>query len=166
MRVTHRRSERSPARAGGDGAVQRPGGPGGYRPCGSMRARSFGRDPETVVDRAERLGEEPFSSETKYHDHRQPAGWADASTISRARRRSCWGCATADATERTRILAQVEQWAGEGLRPLGLAYRPPAARWRSTAAIPGWGWWPWKTRSARACASRSPWPSARASRSR
>ena len=34
------------------------------------------------------------------------------------------GMCDVDAQEQARVLAQVEQWAGEGLRLLGLAYRP------------------------------------------
>jgi Ca2+-transporting ATPase len=83
-------------------------------------------DPETVADRAERLGEEPFSSETKIMitTHR-----LDGQTFNylKGAPEIVLGMCEANATKRARILALVEQWAGEGLRPLGLAYSPPTS---------------------------------------
>jgi P-type Ca2+ transporter type 2C len=79
-------------------------------------------DPKDMADGSERLDEEVFSSETKYmiaghrllaHDYHFLKGAPEIVL------RMC--SVTVD--ERERILARVDEWAGEGLRLLGLAFR-------------------------------------------
>ena len=82
--------------------------------------------PQDLVDSSERLAEELFTSETKYMitavtgvslkgDHLNFLKGAPEIVLEM--------CGV-DQEERNRILAQVDEWAGEGLRLLGLAYRP------------------------------------------
>ena len=83
----------------------------------------LGADPQDVADRVERLGEELFSSETKFM---VTANRVDGQVVHylKGAPEIVLGMCDLDETERARVLAQVEQWAGEGLRLLGLAYRP------------------------------------------
>ncbi len=79
-------------------------------------------NPQELVDDSERLAEELFSSETKY-----------MSTYTRLNGERCdflkgapeivLGMSLVTAEAKQSILAQVDQWAGDGLRLLGLAYR-------------------------------------------
>ena len=80
-------------------------------------------DPQDMADRVERLGEELFSSETKFM---VTANRIDGQTIHylKGAPEIVLGMCTESEAEQARILAQVEQWASEGLRLLGLAYRP------------------------------------------
>jgi P-type Ca2+ transporter type 2C len=84
------------------------------------------RDPQELVDSSRRLAEELFTSETKYmitditsndlnNEHFFFLKGAPEIVLGM--------CRVAPA-ERDRVLAQVDEWAGEGLRLLGLAYRP------------------------------------------
>ena len=95
----------------------------------------LGQDPEALASHAERLEEEPFSSETKYM---AVTVRFDGETLEYAKGAPevILGLCRAPDHERARILAQVERWAGEGLKPLGLAYRPPGER----AAGAGYTW--------------------------
>jgi Ca2+-transporting ATPase len=86
--------------------------------CGQIEG-----DPQDMADRVERLGEELFSSETKY--------MVTANRVSdqvvhylKGAPEIVLGMCQVSHEEQARILAQVEQWAGEGLRLLGLAFRP------------------------------------------
>jgi Ca2+-transporting ATPase len=86
--------------------------------CGQIES-----DPQDMTDRVERLGEELFSSETKY--------MVTANRVSdqvvhylKGAPEIVLGMCQVSHEEQARILAQVEQWAGEGLRLLGLAFRP------------------------------------------
>ena len=80
-------------------------------------------DPQDLVDRAERLAVELFSSETKF--------MVTANRVEREKFNYLKGapeiilemCRLGEA-EKSGIRARVEEWAGEGLRLLGLAYRP------------------------------------------
>ncbi|MCJ7736439.1 MAG: cation-translocating P-type ATPase [Anaerolineae bacterium] len=83
----------------------------------------LGADPQDMADRVERLGEELFSSETKYM---VTANRVDGQTIHylKGAPEIVLGMCTESEAEQARIMAQVEQWAGEGLRLLGMAYRP------------------------------------------
>ncbi len=83
----------------------------------------LGSDPEALAGRAERMGEEPFSSETKFMITVDRLDGQAGSYLKGAPEIVLGMCAVS-AAERARILALVEQWAGEGLRPLGLAYGP------------------------------------------
>ena len=89
----------------------------------------LGGDPQEQADRAERLGEELFSSETKYMVtavRGAAAGGGDGQIIHylKGAPEIVLAMCTESEAGRAEILAQVEQWAGEGLRLLGLAYRP------------------------------------------
>jgi len=82
----------------------------------------LGRDPQDMASAAERVGEELFSSETKFMI---TANRVAGETIYylKGAPEIVLGMCSADDEARRRILLQVEQWAGEGLRLLGLAYR-------------------------------------------
>lgn len=83
-------------------------------------------DPQTLVEQSSRLGEELFSSETKYMSvacegtHFGPQG---RDLLKGAPEIVMGMCDMTDA-ERSDALALVDRWAGEGLRMLGLADRP------------------------------------------
>ena len=80
-------------------------------------------DPQEIADRWERLAEELFSSETKYMITVNRAGGQRIHYLKGAPEIVLGMCQVTPAGH-ARILAQVEQWAGEGLRLIGLAYRP------------------------------------------
>lgn len=80
-------------------------------------------DPQEMANGAERLGEELFSSETKFMIAANRVAGQTLHYLKGAPEIVLSMCGV-DEQERSRILAQVEQWAGEGLRLLGLAYRP------------------------------------------
>jgi len=86
----------------------------------------LGSDPQALADAAERLEEEPFSSETKYMITAHHVEGMAYNYLKGAPEVVLGFCHVSEA-ERARILAEVEQWAGDGLRPLGLAYRPQGA---------------------------------------
>ena len=81
------------------------------------------QDPDDFVAGTQRLAEEMFTSETKF---------MITATLVRGERVNLLkgapeivlGMCDLPSAERTRILAQVDAWAGEGLRLLGLASRP------------------------------------------
>ena len=79
-------------------------------------------DPQTLVEESQRLDEEMFTSETKFMitGHHLPDG--DYHFLKGAPEIVLNMCQINDG-ERQRILARIDQWAGEGLRLLGLAYR-------------------------------------------
>jgi len=81
--------------------------------------------PQAVVDASERLAEEPFSSECKFMVVAARLGAAARDYLKGAPEIVLGMCRASEA-ERAAILAEVEQWASEGLRPLGLAYRDAA----------------------------------------
>jgi len=83
-------------------------------------------DPQELANRAERLNEELFSSETKFMITANQIDGQYLDYLKGAPEIVLDMCQVTPA-ERTRILAQVEQWAGEGLRLLGLACRPQGA---------------------------------------
>jgi Ca2+-transporting ATPase len=80
-------------------------------------------DPQEVVDSADRMAEELFSSETKYMAVSSRMNGQIFDYLKGAPEIVLDMCTLAS-EERDRVLAQVEGWAGEGLRLLGLAYRP------------------------------------------
>lgn len=81
--------------------------------------------PQELVDSVERLGEELFSSETKYMI--TAAGshifQGEHHFFLKGAPEIVMGMCSLTALERARLLAQVDEWAGEGLRLLGLAFR-------------------------------------------
>jgi len=80
-------------------------------------------DPQLLYDRSERLAEEPFSSESKFMvtANRLDGG---AFNFLKGAPEIVLGMSQLTAAEQARILGLVDRWAGEGLRTLGLAYRP------------------------------------------
>ncbi len=80
-------------------------------------------DPQEMANGAERLGEELFSSETKFMITATRVAGQTMHYLKGAPE-IVLGMCNVNEQERGRVLAQVEQWAGEGLRLLGLAYRP------------------------------------------
>jgi Ca2+-transporting ATPase len=80
-------------------------------------------DPQDMADRAERLGVELFSSETKFMVTANRVAGQVVHCLKGAPEIVLRMCDVTE-EERARALAQVEGWAGEGLRLLGLAYRP------------------------------------------
>ncbi len=79
-------------------------------------------DPQALADRAQRLDEELFSSETKFMI---TANRLDDRTLDylKGAPEIVLGMCEVTADEQRRILGQVEEWALKGLRLLGLAYR-------------------------------------------
>jgi Ca2+-transporting ATPase len=80
------------------------------------------RDPQDLVDRSERLAVELFSSETKFMTAAHRVGSEKVNYLKGAPEIVLAMCHLGE-DEKNRILARVEEWAGEGLRLLGLAYR-------------------------------------------
>jgi len=79
-------------------------------------------DPQGIADGSERLDEELFSSETKFMITANRINGQSIDYLKGAPEIVLQMCQiTPD--ERAHILTQAEQWAGEGLRLLGLAYR-------------------------------------------
>ncbi len=83
-------------------------------------------DPQDLMLQSERLAEELFSSETKFMIVAQRIAGNTVHYLKGAPEIVLEMC---DATpqEREQVAERVEQWAGEGLRLLGLAYRPDGA---------------------------------------
>ncbi len=83
----------------------------------------LGGDPQEMAEHAERLGEELFSSETKFM---VTANCVDGQVIHylKGAPEIVLEMCIVSAEERACVLARVEQWAGDGLRLLGLACRP------------------------------------------
>jgi len=86
------------------------------------RAQMSG-DPQAVADRSERLTEELFSSETKFMATANNVDGQQFDYLKGAPETVLDMCQITP-EEGAHITAQVEQWAGEGLRLIGLAYRP------------------------------------------
>lgn len=83
------------------------------------------RDPQDLVDGCERLAEELFTSETKFMITAARLNGKVYNHLKGAPEIVLEMCQVS-AAERSSILAQVDEWAGEGLRLLGLAYRANA----------------------------------------
>jgi Ca2+-transporting ATPase len=79
-------------------------------------------DPQNVADRVERLGEELFSSETKFMITANRVDGQVIHYLKGAPEIVLEMCQVSEVDHRS-ILDRVEQWAGEGLRLIGLAYR-------------------------------------------
>jgi Ca2+-transporting ATPase len=83
-------------------------------------------DPQEMVDGAQRIEEELFTSETKYMitaitgNMFQGQGY----NFLKGAPEIVMGMCNISDTEKTRFLSLVDQWAGEGLRMIGMAYRP------------------------------------------
>ncbi len=78
------------------------------------------------MDGAQRLAEELFTSETKYMITAVTGAAlnGDGYNFLKGAPEIVLGMCQVSAEERWSILARVDEWAGEGLRLLGLAYRP------------------------------------------
>ncbi len=79
-------------------------------------------DPQELFDRSERLTVELFSSETKFMITANRVGGEKINYLKGAPEIVMSMCKVSPA-EKARFSALVDQWAGEGLRLLGLAYR-------------------------------------------
>jgi Ca2+-transporting ATPase len=83
-------------------------------------------DPKDLLDSSERLAEELFTSETKYMITAVTGVYFNAQNYNflKGAPEIVLGMCTASQEEQGKILSQVDEWASEGLRLLGLAYRP------------------------------------------
>ncbi len=81
------------------------------------------RDPQDLADASERLAEDLFTSETKFMITATRFN-GDAYDYLKGAPEIVLGMCQTDPSERDDILSQVDEWASEGLRLLGLAYRP------------------------------------------
>ena len=82
--------------------------------------------PQDMLDASERLAEELFTSETKYMITAVTGVYfnADHYNFLKGAPEIVLGMCRTTKEERDQILKNVDDWAGEGLRLLGLAYRP------------------------------------------
>ena len=82
-------------------------------------------DPQELFDRSQRLAEELFSSETKYMITEVTSNLFEGAPyfFLKGAPEIVLGMSDVSVLERERILAEVDDWAGEGLRLLGLAFR-------------------------------------------
>lgn len=82
-------------------------------------------NPQHLVDGSERLAEELFSSETKFMStYTRLNGPSSRYDFLKGAPEIVLEMCAMDPADKAGILAQIDQWAGEGLRLLGLAYRP------------------------------------------
>jgi len=83
-------------------------------------------DPQKLVDDSKRLEEELFTSETKYMITAITGNLFKGQGFNflKGAPEIVMGMCQIEPVEKTRFLALVDQWAGEGLRMIGLAYRP------------------------------------------
>ncbi|NLS76104.1 MAG: HAD-IC family P-type ATPase [Chloroflexi bacterium] len=88
--------------------------------------QELGDDPERLLEQAERLGEEPFTSEAKFMVTSNRIDGQSLDYLKGAPEVVLGMCQASD-EQRQRVLGLVDQWAGEGLRPLGLAVREAAS---------------------------------------
>lgn len=81
--------------------------------------------PQELFDSTERLGEELFTSETKYMITEVTSSIFQGThqLFLKGAPEIVLGMCNVSSEERERILTQVDEWAGEGLRLLGLAFR-------------------------------------------
>jgi P-type Ca2+ transporter type 2C len=83
-------------------------------------------DPQEIVDQSERLAEEFFTSETKYMITAITGSLFQGTGYNflKGAPEIVLGMCQIATSDREHILGLVDRWAGEGLRLLGLAYRP------------------------------------------
>jgi Ca2+-transporting ATPase len=86
---------------------------------------NLGIDPQDLVDASPRLGEELFTSETKYMMTSISADTPDGEPINylKGAPEIVLDMCSASVDTRASILSTVDEWASDGLRLLGLAYR-------------------------------------------
>ncbi len=82
--------------------------------------------PQDIVDSSERFAEELFSSETKFMTTDTALNGERNDYLKGAPEIVLGMCHLPD-KQKERVLDEVDRWAGEGLRLLGLAYRPHKA---------------------------------------
>ncbi len=82
---------------------------------------------QDVYDGSERLAEELFTSETKYMITGNSLNGRGNYNFLKGAPEIVLAMCPMTKAERSLILAQIDEWAGEGLRLLGLAYRPLGA---------------------------------------
>jgi len=82
----------------------------------------WSENPQDLVNRSERLAVELFSSETKFMVTANRLDGKKFNYLKGAPEIVLEMCAL-DQVEKDKILARIDEWAGEGLRLLGLAYR-------------------------------------------
>jgi len=83
-------------------------------------------DPQQMVDESQRLEEELFTSETKYMITAITGSLFQGQGYNflKGAPEIVMGMCNMSAGEKARFILLVDQWAGEGLRMIGLAYRP------------------------------------------
>jgi len=79
---------------------------------------------QEMFDGAERLAEELFTSETKYMITANQLDGPGTYNFLKGAPEIVLEMCQLNQADKSRILAQVDEWAGEGLRLIGLAYRP------------------------------------------
>ncbi len=86
-------------------------------------ARSLlGTDPQALADGSRRLDEEPFTSENKFMITSVDMNGERVDLLKGAPEIVLDMC-TSPESDKVRVLDLVDQWASDGLRPLGMAYR-------------------------------------------
>jgi Ca2+-transporting ATPase len=87
--------------------------------------KQMSSSPQELFDNSQRLGEELFTSETKYMITHVTSNTLQGNPIFflKGAPEIVLGMCKVTPEEQARLLAQVDEWAGEGLRLLGLAYR-------------------------------------------
>jgi len=88
--------------------------------------RQMTSDPQELVDSSQRLAEELFTSETKYMITAITSNYfkGERYYFLKGAPEIVLGMCQVTPAERECVLTQVDEWAGEGLRLLGQAYRP------------------------------------------
>jgi P-type Ca2+ transporter type 2C len=88
--------------------------------------KNLSGSPQELLDSAQRLAEELFTSETKYMITEVTSNifMGEQIFFLKGAPEIVLGMCDVSPAERERLLAQVDEWAGEGLRLLGLACRP------------------------------------------
>jgi len=83
-------------------------------------------DPQLMVDQSQRLEEELFTSETKYMITAITGNMfhGQGYNFLKGAPEIVMGMCSITSEERARFLGMVDEWAGDGLRMIGLAYRP------------------------------------------
>ena len=85
---------------------------------------SINDDPQAKVDETERLSEELFSSETKFMATAVKMSDGSKRDYLKGAPEIVLGMCTMPDNERSQLQIKIDGWAGEGLRLLGLAFRP------------------------------------------
>ncbi len=84
----------------------------------------MGGNVQDLFDGSERLAEELFTSETKFMITGNRINGGGSYNFLKGAPEIVLEMCQISQTEKSRILARIDEWAGEGLRLIGLAYRP------------------------------------------